>query len=279
MKICPKCNSEHEKPGKFCSRSCANSREQTAEINKKRSLSLKGKTYPDRIPHNKGKHIAPRFDLICKSCGISFIGMHKDRKYCNDLCRRKNAGGYREGSGRAKTGYYQGIYCGSTYELCWVIYNIDHGISFSRFKGMLEKDGIKYYPDFLIEKDTIIEIKGFEGVDAVERKSNVARALGYNVIVLRKEELEHIFEYVKDTYNTSKFYDLYDEYSPTYAHKCANCGVEILRDVESKTEVVYCSRNCSGKSNTNRMWITDGISTKKISKADIIPEGWIKGRK
>lgn len=28
-KICPKCATEHEKPGKFCSRTCANSRQWT----------------------------------------------------------------------------------------------------------------------------------------------------------------------------------------------------------------------------------------------------------
>ena len=44
MKICPKCNTEHNKDGKFCSRSCANSRVFTEESNKKRSLALAGKT-------------------------------------------------------------------------------------------------------------------------------------------------------------------------------------------------------------------------------------------
>ena len=28
-KTCPKCSAEHEKPGKFCSRTCANSRQWT----------------------------------------------------------------------------------------------------------------------------------------------------------------------------------------------------------------------------------------------------------
>lgn len=27
------------------------------------------------------------------------------------------------------------------------------------------------------------------------------------------------------------------------------------------------------------MWITDGINSKKIKKEELIPEGWIKGRK
>ena len=44
-------------------------------------------------------------------------------------------GGYREGSGRSKSGYYNGIYCGSTYELCWVIYALDTQVKFDRFKG------------------------------------------------------------------------------------------------------------------------------------------------
>jgi len=42
MKICPKCKISHEKSGKFCSRSCANSRTFTAETNeKKRKSNLK----------------------------------------------------------------------------------------------------------------------------------------------------------------------------------------------------------------------------------------------
>ena len=42
MKTCPKCGSTHEKSGKFCSRSCANSRTFTTEaINKKKASGAK----------------------------------------------------------------------------------------------------------------------------------------------------------------------------------------------------------------------------------------------
>jgi 5-methylcytosine-specific restriction endonuclease McrA len=41
MKICPKCGDNHEKPGTFCSRKCANSRQWTAEINERRRISNK----------------------------------------------------------------------------------------------------------------------------------------------------------------------------------------------------------------------------------------------
>jgi 5-methylcytosine-specific restriction endonuclease McrA len=48
IKLCPKCSNEFESKGKwgerkFCSRSCANSKEQTPEIRKKKSDALKGK--------------------------------------------------------------------------------------------------------------------------------------------------------------------------------------------------------------------------------------------
>ena len=41
MKICPKCNNKHEKPGNFCCRSCANSRIWNEEDKKKKSISVK----------------------------------------------------------------------------------------------------------------------------------------------------------------------------------------------------------------------------------------------
>jgi hypothetical protein len=41
MKVCPKCNSSHNKPGIYCSRKCANSRVWSDESKKKRSDALK----------------------------------------------------------------------------------------------------------------------------------------------------------------------------------------------------------------------------------------------
>ena len=49
MKNCPKCNNEHNKPGIFCSRSCANSRTWSDETNLKRSITSKSIS-----PWNKG---------------------------------------------------------------------------------------------------------------------------------------------------------------------------------------------------------------------------------
>jgi len=41
MKICPKCDVPHEKPGTYCSRTCANSHTRTEESKKKTSSSMK----------------------------------------------------------------------------------------------------------------------------------------------------------------------------------------------------------------------------------------------
>ena len=217
-------------------------------------------------------------------------------------------GGYRKGSGRSKSGYYNGIYCGSTYELCWVIYNIDHQIKFEQFPGKLEKDGITYYPDFLLsDGKTIVETKGYEKQESVDKKTKVAESFGYVVNVLRKDDLQYAFDYVAKTYNTKRFYELYDGYKPKYKHLCDCCQVEFETDRKIKTETKFCSRICAGRYRTSKnlmtdevrkkisnsllgkkvktykrkykqVWITDGKVNTRIKDGDLIPEGFKKGR-
>ena len=216
-------------------------------------------------------------------------------------------GGYREGSGRSKTGYYRGIYCGSTYELCWVIYSLDHGIEFARFPGKLEKDNVVYYPDFLLsDGKTIVETKGYEKEESVDKKTYVAESFGYKVVVLRKNDLKYAFDYVKEKYNTSKFYDLYDGYKPKYEFVCSFCNVKFLTDKLRNSEEKFCSRHCSGKhrkisNNTDevrskisssltgrtvipykrlykQIWITDGKTNTRIKESSEIPLGFRRGR-
>lgn len=217
-------------------------------------------------------------------------------------------GGYREGSGRSKSGYYNGIYCGSTYELCWVIYNIDHQIEFNRFSGKLQKDGITYYPDFLLsDGKTIIETKGYEKHESVDKKTKVAETLGYIVKILRKDDLQYVFDYVTKTYNTKKFYELYDDYKPKYKHICDCCLVEFETDKKKKTETKFCNRVCAGRYQSSKIkmsdeikkkisqsligkkikpykrkykqiWINDGKINTRIKEGSIIPEGFKYGR-
>jgi len=217
-------------------------------------------------------------------------------------------GGYREGSGRSKSGYYNGIYCGSTYELCWVIYSLDHHIEFERFPGKLEKDGITYYPDFLLsDGKTIIETKGYEKQEFVDKKTKVAESFGYIVNVLRKDDLQYAFEYVTRKYGTKKYFELYDGYKPKYKHLCDCCKIEFETERKIKTETKFCSRICAGRHQKSKntmtdemkkkisdsllgkkvkeykrkykqVWITDGKVNTRIKDSDIIPEGFKQGR-
>lgn len=170
------------------------------------------------------------------------------RIYCGDQCRKLNAGGYREGSGRSKTGYYKGIYSGSTYELVWIIYQLDHNISFKRFPSILKASftSRRYMLDFL-QEGNIIEIKGFETLSSVEEKVRIAKSNGYSVILKYREDLQQEFEYVCSTYRIpeSRLCELYDGYKPSYSHICKYCGAAFTND---SPRSIYCSRSCAGKS-------------------------------
>lgn len=262
-KVCPKCGTKHTKPGIYCSRHCANGREQTPEIRERKSQSIK--RYLKSIGKQKTEHDV---HCICVNCGREFVA-HKRRKYCSKNCQHAdmrpialeglkkatevlkshgNWGGYREGSGRSKSGYYKGIYCGSTYELAWMIYQLDNNRDFSRFEGMLEWNGVKYIPDFL-QDGKIIEIKGYEKDESVARKTAVANHFGYEVIVLRKEDLRKEFEWVKTHYQYKTMNELYDDYKPKFVHVCDNCGKEFSREWDSDGPHHFCSRKCVGKFN------------------------------
>jgi len=252
MKYCPKCNTGHELPGIHCSRSCANSRgPRSDEFKEKVRQKLSGKKgHPNK---NKGKHLTKVLDKQCPECHQKFTTTAREnRKFCSTTCRKPNLGGYREGSGRAKTGYYKGIYCGSTYELVWVIYNLDHNVRFSRFVNCLEKDGVKYYPDF-ISNGVIIEIKGYESEELVRNKTAIANFRGYDVVVLRKDQLQQHFEWVKKNYVYKKLHELYDGYKPSHELTCSFCNKIFTRDSKPKSETNFCSRTCAGKGHKGRI--------------------------
>ena len=107
---CERCDKHHDGSfgsGRFCSRACANSRgPRSDDFKEKVRKKLVGRTGP-----NKGILTAPRVNFKCATCGVEFIEREKrKRQYCSSECwlTSKEVGGYREGSGRAKCGYYKG---------------------------------------------------------------------------------------------------------------------------------------------------------------------------
>ncbi|MFN4973835.1 MAG: hypothetical protein ACK5GV_01180 [Bacteroidota bacterium] len=235
MKTCPKCKTIHNKSGIFCSRTCANSRgPRTDEFKSKVRQKLLGRKYS--------------VAKICKLCKSEYH--NKNRKFCSRLCSnlgadRANTGGYRNNSGRSKSGYYKSIYCGSTYELVWVIYRLDHNLPVTRFPGYIEDSDIRYYPDFYVD-GKIVEIKGYwtEGVD---KKSELAKLLGYDIQILYKNDLQIEFDWVYNNYTFTTLEELYDNYKPKFCYVCDNCNLTFNCNSIRKTKYKFCSRQCSGK--------------------------------
>ena len=58
MKICPKCQQEHEKTGRFCSRSCANSRKWSEED--KENKRNAAKDYLNNLPEEELEKVKKR---------------------------------------------------------------------------------------------------------------------------------------------------------------------------------------------------------------------------
>ena len=126
---------------------------------------------------------------------------------------RKNpkAGGLRHGSGRGKKGWYKGFFCDSTYELVYVIYNLDNGIKFKRNEKFYEYEYNgsihKYYPDFILEDGSFVELKGYH-TDLVDLK--IQSVTDKPIKILYKKDLEYAFDYVKSNYTYNKLQDLYE---------------------------------------------------------------------
>ena len=131
-------------------------------------------------------------------------------KISKSLKNNPNGGGIRQGSGRGKKGYYKGIYCRSTYELVYVIYNLDHNIDFMPCKRIYEYEyqgeKHKYYPDFELKNGTIIEIKGYA---TEQTKAKLASVTDRPIKILFKRDLQYAFDYVSKNYLYNKLEDLY----------------------------------------------------------------------
>lgn len=132
-------------------------------------------------------------------------------KISSSLKKNPNAGGLRKGSGIGKHGWYNGFYCDSTYELVYVIYNLDNNIIFKRSKLKYEysyKNEIhKYYPDFELDDGSLVEIKGYYNEKV---KAKLDSVYDRKIVLLLKEDLRYAFEYVEQHYTYQKLEDLYN---------------------------------------------------------------------
>lgn len=284
IKLCENCKSiidetkiskYQKKSERFCSRKCANTYSSNELKNNPRTkivncFKCNSSVKVDiRAPKNRTRCYICSHTNNCKWCGVEFL-YKRHRLYCSKNCVslyykspeyvkimseaiKGKSGGYREGSGNSKTGYYKGIYCGSTYELVWIIYRLDNNLFVKRFEGYLKdpKTNLMYCPDFISEDNsTIYEIKGYWN-KKVDLKTDLAIKNGYKVELLYKNDLKTHFDWVKSKYKYNNIVELYDKYKPKYEYTCKTCDKQIFTDKKRKTSDVFCSRSCSGKNLKN----------------------------
>jgi hypothetical protein len=123
--------------------------------------------------------------------------------------KARGIGGYKKGSGWGRSGWYNGIWCDSSWELAFVLYCQDKEIPLERskekrtysFQGTVKN----YFPDFLIGGEKIVEIKGW-----ITDQSEAKKMANPDVEILGKPEMAPILEYVVRKYGKD-FTSLYEQ--------------------------------------------------------------------
>lgn len=232
-KVCKNCGKTYYKnwaktvKSEFCSRECARSystKIKRDEISKKVSDKLKGRLVGNAITKigytsiDKAIEAYNKNPKRCEFCDKELPFERRQRKTCSRKCQdelwklwlKENKtmmaekgfrGGYRKGAARGKSGYYKGIWCDSTYELVYLIYNLDNGIDIRRntlkFPYRHNGKNHEYIPDFRVNGE-LVEIKNF-WTEVVQVK---LECVPEKISILYYDELEEMMQFVDEKYGT-----------------------------------------------------------------------------
>lgn len=157
----------------------------------------------DRVPRTSGGSFK-----IGHSGKASTLEKEESRKSkLSQIAKERNLGGYVQGSGRGKKGWYKGFFCDSSWELAYVVYCLENNIDIKRntekrqyvWEGKIKN----YIPDFTVQ-GTMTEIKGFKTEQWLAKLE-----ANPDVKVLYEKDLEPVLEYVKNKYGKD-FINLYE---------------------------------------------------------------------
>lgn len=206
------------KPAYYCSRSCANSHKPTEYSKNKVRDTIKSKyEYIDKTCEKcentfkivKGGKSKRRFcSVSCSKINTDEVRASPEYKQKHRDALRGKTGGWRNWGGNGKCGTYNGILFQSTWELAWLIYQIDHGNTPTRCElkiPYINTVGKKcvYHPDFEMNNE-IYEVKGYWS-DIAKIKVAAAISIGYNINIIDHTNI-HIYndyciaKYGKDFY-------------------------------------------------------------------------------
>ena len=173
----------------------------------------KGKTLEQLVGHDKAVLIKSSVSSKLKGrkwkASISDERNNKRIQKIKETAAIKHTiGGIRQGAGRGKKGWYKGYWCDSSWELAFVIYNLEHGIKFKRNKMYFEYNWQgkikKYYPDFKDDTNTLFEIKGYFTEQTKAKLQAVPSEI--KIKVIGKKEIQPYLNYVVNKYGKDFIY-------------------------------------------------------------------------
>lgn len=227
--FCEKCGKQFFQKfgsGRFCSRSCANSRCFSEETKSKIRETGKVK-HRINFRHLQALSLYLSNPNYCCICGNILPYDKRNRKTCSDACKRqvysKTIINTRETQGllnkvkyRFKYGTYKGYECDSSWELAFVIYNLDHDIPFERckehFSYVYANKIHQFYPDFKID-GVYYEIKGR---DSDITQSKIKCFPSHLILkVLFKDDIKLYVDYCIHNYGKN-FTHLYERDKPSW---------------------------------------------------------------
>ena len=217
-----KCLLDYEKrKNVFCSHTCSATfvnKERTIKYSEKAMQSLKINGFKSAKMNflDRRNYEKECYKVICKICLKELIvNVSKKRnKTCSTDCKKKAHAifNFKQNKTYAKSGYYQGVYCASSWELAFLIFNKDLGNNIRRcqkyFDYEINEEKHLYFPDFIID-DIIYEIKGRE-LEDVEIKAQAVRSSGVEIEIFRRKEIMPLMKYVQQMYGIKDITQLYD---------------------------------------------------------------------
>lgn len=231
--ICEKCGkvmSEKFGSGRFCSRSCSNGRQKSAEERIKigNRVAASEKFIESSIKkHNYNEKNCLKNPNRCVVCNRVIPYEIKHNKTCSEDCYRKLRADIRfktieeiglnhSNKSIYKYGFYQGIECDSGWELAFLLYHIHQKHNIVRnntyFNYVFEGEEHRYYPDFIVD-DTYYEIKGYKDDKFFEKVKQFPH--NKKLVVVDFRTIDKYINYSIKHFGED-FYSLYDTDKPSW---------------------------------------------------------------